>query len=244
MPVIYEPRGKALEYSPLACNLYRGCSHGCVYCFAPSATYTDRAFFHSASFISPRKGIVDQIEKEAGGMQGDPRQVLFCFTTDPYQSIERNFKLTRWALMTMVKNRLVPQILTKAGAWAVERDMDLLQKARGIWASTLTTDDPEESIRWEPGAASPADRIESLRIAKAGGLSTWVSFEPVFNPSAVLRLIDQTHEFVDLYKVGKLNYHPVSKEIDWSRFLSDVTARLDRYGSARYIKKDLAAYHG
>ena len=44
MPIIYEPRGKAAEYSPLAANLYAGCGHGWLYCYAPAATYETSAF--------------------------------------------------------------------------------------------------------------------------------------------------------------------------------------------------------
>jgi len=48
MPIIYEPSGKALEYSPLAANLYAGCGHRCVYCYAPLALKRTREMFYSA----------------------------------------------------------------------------------------------------------------------------------------------------------------------------------------------------
>jgi len=242
MPAIYVPRGKALEYSELACNLYKGCSHACAYCFAPGATFTDRQKFSSPDYIRPRPGIIAELNRDAEKLAGDPRTILMSFTSDVYQEAEKKLKLTRQALSVMALNNLTPQILTKAGAWAIERDMDLLQHANGIWAATLTTDCPEESIKWEPGAALPADRIKALQIAKDAGLRTWVSFEPVIDPEAVYRLIDQTHDFVDLYKVGKLNYHPLAKEINWNKFLSDAEKRLDHYGKDRYIKKDLEVY--
>ena len=53
MCIIYEPRGKAKEYSKLAANLYKGCSHGCTYCYAPAATFTKPEQF--VRNISPRK---------------------------------------------------------------------------------------------------------------------------------------------------------------------------------------------
>jgi len=242
MPIIYEPRGKAREYSALAANLYKGCAHGCRYCFAPAATFTPRGEFSSPGYIRPRPDVLKALAKEAEALAGDPRLILMSFTSDVYQPVEKTLKITRRALEILAANNLRPQILTKAGPWAIERDGELLARARGIWAATLTTDDPAESSEWEPGAALPAERIEALRLAKGASLETWVSLEPVINPKAVYRLIDATAGFVDLYKVGKLNYHPRAKEIDWAEFLARVEARLDAHGSRRYIKVDLEAF--
>lgn len=242
MPIIYEPRGKAREYSALAANLYKGCSHACSYCFAPSATFTDRETFSRPGYIRPRPGVLEQLAKDAEKLAGDDRLILMSFTSDVYQEAEKTLGITRHALEILAANRLTPQILTKAGPWAIRRDADILAKAGGVWAATLTTDDDAESLEWEPGADLPAERIEALRIAKAAGLQTWVSFEPVINPEAVYRLIDATHRFVDLYKVGKLNYHQRAKEIDWTKFLARVEAKLDEYDAARYIKIDLEAF--
>lgn len=242
MPVIYEPKGKALEYSPLACNLYKGCSHACTYCYAPSATFTKPDIFSSDSYIKPRPNIITQIQKDAEKLKGDPRQILLCFTSDPYQPIEKNLMLTRQTLRIFADNHLNTTILTKSGGLA-KRDFDILSRnPENHYAATLTTDDPEESLKWEPGAALPKDRIETLKAAKLAGISTWVSFEPVFNPEAVYRMIEETHTFIDLYKIGKMNYHPLSKTIDWHIFLLRSEALLDKYGKERYIKKDLEKF--
>ena len=245
MPIIYEPAGKAREYSPLAANLYKGCAHKCEYCYVPGIppykfSKTAREDFYSDP--QPRANVIKQLERDAQKFAGDSRPVLMCFTSDPYQPCESGAMITRQALQIMAEYDLHPQILTKGGAWAVKRDQDVLTRSGAIWAATLTTDDPDESLAWEPGASLPADRIEALRLAKESGLETWVSLEPVINPDAALRLIDQTHGFVDLFKVGKLNYHPHAETIDWTDFLTNVEDRLDHYGLARYIKKDLEAF--
>jgi DNA repair photolyase len=238
--VIYEPRGKAGEYAPLALNLYRGCLHGCRYCFAPTATFTDRAKFHDPSFIEPRPGVLEDLEEQARRMAEDKREILLSFTSDPYQPLERGAQVTRRALEILMAHGLTATILTKGGAWGLERDKDLLTQNPGnAWSVTLTHDSWLVSLEWEPQAAMPMDRIGSLYFAKKLGLKTWVSFEPVIDPEAAYRLLDATHEFVDLYKVGKLNYHPLAREIDWRRFKGEMEERLTRLGKPYYLKKDL-----
>jgi len=240
--VIYEPKGRAGEYASLALNIYRGCLHGCTYCFAPSATRVDRERFHDPEFIKPRDKILVDLAQQATLMAGDPRPILLSFTSDPYQPMEREAQVTRSALKILMANRLTATILTKGGAWGLQRDKEILTMNPGnTWAATLTFDDYALSRAWEPLANSPAERVLGLRWAKEAGLKTWVSFEPVIDPAAVYRLLDATYEFVDFYKVGKLNYHAYAKEIDWVRFRGEIQSRLTRLGKSYYIKKDLAA---
>lgn len=238
--VIYEPKGKAGEYAPLALNLYRGCLHGCNYCFAPTATRIDRARFHDPDFIQPRKRILEDLQIQAAQMAGDPREILISFTSDPYQPLEKELEITRKALIILNQYNLTATILTKGGLWGLQRDYYLLQMdSRSTWAVTLTHYDLSFSRAWEPRAATPADRMLSLSLAKHLGLKTWVSFEPVIDPEAVYRLLDATHEFVDFYKVGKLNYHPLAAKIDWCRFKGEMEERLTKLGKPYLIKKDL-----
>ena len=148
--------------------------------------------------------------------------------------------VTRRALEILMAHGLTATILTKGGVWGLERDKDLFTlNPANAWSVTLTHHDRLASLQWEPQAALPIDRIGSLYFAKKLGLKTWVSFEPVINPEAVFRLLDATHEFVDLYKVGKLNYHPLAKEIDWRRFKGEMEERLTKLGKPYYLKKDL-----
>lgn len=241
MSIIYKPKGKALEYSPLAANLYRGCSHKCSYCYAPSATFQDRSVFHSDSFIQPRKNILEQFEKDCKKFKGDEREILFSFTTDPYQKIDDELQITRKALVMALEYDLFPVILTKGGNRAL-RDFDILSKFKNKkFGVSLTHDIDSVSLKWERGGALPNERINSLLEAWTMGIETFVSFEPVIDPEAVYRLIDKTHEFVDFYKVGKLNYHPHSKKIDWVDFREKVIKQLDYLGKKYMIKKDLLA---
>src|SRR4030042_276495 len=171
MAIIYEPRGKAREFSPLAANLYRGCAHACVYCYAPQATFTDRTLFSSPDFVQPRPHILAGLEVEARKLAGDPREILLSFTSDPYQPIEQTQELTRRALEILMAYDLTVTILTKGGAWGLRRDRELVRpNPLNAWSVTLTHDDPQISRKWEPGAALPADRIESLQVAPAAGI--------------------------------------------------------------------------
>lgn len=237
MPIIYEPRGKAYEYSPLAANLYKGCAHGCLYCYAPSALFMERETFHKSA--APRFNLIEQIKKDVRKYEHSEHNVLLCFTSDPYQPIEKRFKVTRKAIKIINDANIPVTILTKAGSLP-RRDFDLLVKhQKNAFSVTLTTDIVEDSLLWEPNAGLPEDRIVSLQIAHALGIHTWVSFEPVIDPKAVLRLIKQTHRFTDLYKIGKLNYHKHAKTICWRKFTSDVVLVLTKLGKPYYLKKDL-----
>ena len=237
--VIYEPRGRAGEYCPLAVNLYRGCGHGCIYCYAPEATFIDRQEFIKAT---PRQGIIEKLAKDApSAISGRPEgNVLLCFTCDPYQPINDIHGLTRQAIAILHRNGFNVTILTKGGKRA-ERDFNLLTP-KDNFAVTLTFLDEQKSLQWEPGAAPPKERIESVRKAHELGIKTWVSLEPVIEPAESIEIIRQTHTFVDLFKVGLLNYHPRGKEIDWRKFLQDCIATLKQYGCQYYIKKDLRQY--
>ncbi len=244
MKTIYEPSGKAREYAAKALNVYRGCGHRCVYCYAPYATRTNRAMFHSSEYIKPRPGILEALAKEAPYYSGCATPILLSFTCDPYQPTERELSITRQALEILAANNCPFTILTKGGSWGLIRDMDLIKSnPRNEWAVTLTHDDVDISRQWEPGAALPQDRIESLRIAHDAGITTWVSLEPVIDPEAAYRLVESTHSIVDYYRVGKLNYHAEAKNIDWAKFRVNMEILLKSLNKRYIIKNDLGRYN-
>lgn len=235
--IIYRPKGAAGEYSPLAVNLYDGCLHGCKYCYVPPILRKDRLAFHRS--VLPRDQVLERLQKDALKWANSMEPVLMCFTCDPYPVLEHD--ITREAIQTLIEQSIPVHVLTKGGTRAT-RDFDLLARhPKSEFAVTLTCDNDRDSMAWEPGAASPGNRIEALKLAKDAGLKTWVSFEPVLYPEQVSRLIDKSLPFVDEYRVGKLNHHTHAKSIDWRRFLADVTRKLEASGKPFVIKKDLAA---
>lgn len=235
MRVIYEPRGKAGEYAKYACNLYKGCLHGCKYCYVPSFTYQNRENFSSQSIV--RKNILENLEKDCIEGEGKIKEnVLLCFTSDPYQPIETD--ITRQALQLFRKYNIPFTILTKGGTRAI-RDFDLYSK-QDNFATTLTFISDEKTKQWEPRAALFQDRLEAIKEAKKRGITTWVSLEPVLDVDEVLKIIQATQKYVDLYKIGKANY--IKIEIDWKDFVHKAINLCENLNKKYYIKIDLAKY--
>ncbi len=237
MRVIYEPRGRAREYSTLALNLYNGCNHGCLYCYSPDCLRVDRQEFYR---VQKARDILKKIEADCMELYGSKERVLLCFTCDPYQKINDDINLTRKTLELFNKYNIPFQILTKAGNKA-EKDFDLYRDC-DAFATTLTFLDESKSRYYEPEAALPYNRINTIKKAHDRGIETWVSFEPILDDNEVFKLLDITHGFVDLYKVGKISRFSPDKEINWYKFAKEIIKRMEGYGKNYYIKKDLARY--
>lgn len=247
LSVIYEPRGRAREYSPLAVNLYRGCDHICRYCYSPDVLHMKLDDF---SKPVPRAGIIAKLVQDAKALQatGNQKPILLCFTCDPYMQIEERRGITRQALEILLRHEQPVQILTKGGRRSI-RDFDLLaeHKARCTYAATLTFTDPEDLARYEPGADTYAGRVAALRAAHRLGIETWVSCEPVIDPAQTLAIIKETHEYVDQFRVGKLNARSgdmakIEAAIDWHRFAREAVDLLQDLGAKYYIKEDLKPF--
>src|SRR3990172_5750621 len=233
MSIIYEPSGKAKEYSELAVNLYTGCSHKCLYCYCPSIMRTTMQTW--SALPHPRTNVIKLLEKDAEKLYGTDKEVLFSFMTDPYQSDEAAF-LTRNALLILERNAFQNvTILTKAGFRAV-KDFDILQRNNWKFAQTIIMQNEDVRAHWEPGASSIASRYIAVKLAKEQGIKTWVSVEPVVDAVEALKVIYDLKQYVDHWKIGKLNHMPaIEKNIDWHKFYHDVVKELNGY--SYYIKK-------
>jgi DNA repair photolyase len=235
---IYEPRGAAAEYAPLACNLYRGCGHGCKYCYAPACLRVGREEFAKPA---PRPGILTALAKDAEKLRaaGDKRAVLLCFTCDPYQPIEVECQLTRQAIEILGQAGLAIRALTKAPCLAM-RDLDLMRQYHVEFGVSLVWHDDDRRKEWEPHAESVYERKLALREAAAAGLSTWVSMEPVIYPAEALAVLREIAGKVGIVKIGKIN-HDKAREaaVDWRQFTQRATDICQAVGQAYYIKNDL-----
>ena len=239
MSVIYSPKGKAREYSELACNLYSGCSHKCKYCYCPSIR---RMSLEKWSLNpKPRENIIKKLANEAGKLYGLDKDILFCFMSDPYQS-EESAMITNKALTICQKNHFKKvQVLTKGGMRAVG-DLELFKNnEQWKFGSTIIFKDEKLREYWEPGAPSIESRYEAVKIFKKNNIFTWISMEPVIDPDQALAVINDLLPYVDLWKIGKINYfRKIEDKIDWCKFLKDVRKILK--GKNYYIKKDLLRY--
>lgn len=240
MSVIYEPKGRALEYSELACNLYMGCTHGCKYCFAPGCMRKTAEEWHSSSHA--REGVIASFRREAEKLStnGETRPILFSFLSDPYQPLEKELHLTHQALSIVWENKLHSKILTKGHAELIEPDLPLIKRAGTELGITISLCDDTTRREWEPSAAPLHDRIELLKKAHGMGIRTWISMEPVIIPDEALALIPMLAPYVDHWKVGKINHMPdVEKNIDWIGFRDAAIAALESEHADYYIKKSL-----
>ena len=236
---IYAPKGQAGEYSALAANPYRGCGNRCVYCYVPKVIKIDRGEFDKSA--TPRPNYINYLSADAKKYQrlGITEQVMFSFTTDVYNPFDTS--LTRPAIEILRDHGLAFCTLTKGGSRAL-RDLDLFRADRDAFASTLTSVDDAFSAKWESGAAPASDRIATLRKFHEAGIFTWVSLEPTIDVEASLAVVDATHEFVDLYKVGRVNYLGITRTNDWQAYTLRMVDKLRRLGKAHYIKRDLQGF--
>lgn len=234
MSVIYEPKGKAREYSPLAYNPYVNCDHKCEYCYVKQLYSA-----HQHDPVKAREGIIENLTKESPRFK-NKAQILISFMGDPYCSANDQLQITRKSLEIMQRNGNIVAILTKGGK-RVLQDLELIKsfgKKIKIGA-TLTFVDEARSLKVEPGAATPKDRFEALSILHGNGIRTWVSLEPVLDHKETLRVIEETHSYVDEYKLGLTNYYKLEKPIDWPAMAKDAIKLFRKYNSKFYIKKDL-----
>jgi DNA repair photolyase len=238
--LIYAPRGQAFEYAPLATNPYRGCGHICVYCYVPLVTKQPRDEFNAGAVLRPN--FLAELRKEAAKYEaaGITEQVMLSFTTDPYHPGDTT--PTRTVLETLAEHGLAFCTLTKGGTRAL-RDLDLFRPDRDAFACTLTSLDDQFSKMWEREAPLPGDRIAALQVFHSAGIFTWVSLEPTLDVESSLAIVEATHDFVDLYKVGRANYlKEITRTADWGDYTRRMIALFNRVGAKHYIKKDLQPF--
>ncbi|MBR0777502.1 PA0069 family radical SAM protein [Bradyrhizobium diazoefficiens] len=178
-------------------NPYRGCEHGCVYCFArPTHAYLGLSpglDFESKLFAKPEAPAL--LEKELSAAGYEPRMIAIGTNTDPYQPIERERKIMRGILEVLERAGHPVGIVTKSAL--VTRDIDILARmAKRNLAKvgiSVTTLDPKLARTMEPRAATPPKRLEALKQLSEAGIPTTVMVAPVIpalNDSEIERILD------------------------------------------------------
>ena len=164
-------------------NPYRGCEHGCVYCYArPSHAYMDLSpglDFEQKIYTKPEAAAVLRQELSRRGYRCSP--ITLGANTDAWQPAERELRITRQILEVLVEFRHPVSIITKSAL--VERDLDLLQDlARDNLVHVLvsvTTLDDELKRRMEPRTAGPKRRLETVSRLSAAGIPCGVLAAPM-----------------------------------------------------------------
>ena len=167
----------------LSLNPYRGCEHGCVYCFArPTHSYLGLSpglDFESRLFA--KTNAAELLVKELAKPAYEPDTIAVGVNTDAYQPIERDLKITRQVLEVLHATRNPFGLITKSSL--IERDLDLLaplaERNLARASITLTTLDHTLSRKLEPRAASPARRLRTIRTLVDAGVPVSVNVSPV-----------------------------------------------------------------
>ena len=181
-------------------NPYRGCEHGCVYCFArPTHSYMGLSAgldFETKLFAKP--DAPELLERELSAPNYSPRVIAIGTNTDPYQPIERKYEIMRGVLEVLERAGHPVGIVTKSAL--VTRDIDILSRMarRGLVkvALSVTSLDPKLARTMEPRAATPHKRIDAIRQLAEAGIPTSVMTAPVIpaiNDMEIERILDAAH---------------------------------------------------
>ena len=164
-------------------NPYKGCEHGCIYCFArPTHAYLDLSpglDFETRIFAKPDAAGLLRRELNKGGYV--PEVVTLGANTDPYQPVERRLEITREILKVLAEARHPVCIVTKSAT--VTRDIDILsdmgRRNLARVMLSVTTLDRDLARKLEPRAATPARRLDAIRQLSTAGVATGVLVAPV-----------------------------------------------------------------
>jgi len=177
-------------------NLYRGCSHNCVYCDGRSESYYVEGEF--GKDVAVKVNAIEVLNREL-----DPTRKRTPFKRsfimvgggvgDSYQPIEKKFQLTRRALQIMYEHNFPVHMLTKSTL--IERDIDILKKInernRAIVSFSFSSVDDEISAIFEPGVPSPSERLRALTFFKSEGIACGMFLLPI------IPLITDTSELIE-----------------------------------------------
>jgi len=164
-------------------NPYRGCEHGCIYCFArPSHAYWGYSAgidFESRLFFKP--GAADLLDAAFRKSGYQPEPILIGANTDAYQPVERQLRLTRRLLELCLEFRHPVSVITKSAG--ITRDLDLLGALAELGlakaAISLTTLDRKLARAMEPRAATPRRRLDAIRALTGAGVPVTVMTAPI-----------------------------------------------------------------
>ncbi len=182
-------------------NPYRGCEHGCIYCFArPTHSYLNLSpGLDFETKLVAKRNAVELLQRELAAPGYQAAVIALGVITDAYQPIERELKLTRGVVEILTRTRHPFGLITKSSL--IERDIDLLAPAAadGVVAATIsiTTLDHSLSRILEPRAASPTRRLRTVSTLAAAGIPVTVNVAPIIpfiNEPEIERVLEAAAE--------------------------------------------------
>jgi DNA repair photolyase len=260
---IYNPSGKAGEYSYWACNFYNGCSNGCTYCYLKKGrgakilggnTPTLKKCFKDEDhalevFEKELKRNLPELQKHG---------LFFSFTTDPM--LPQTIKLTIGAMSECVNNNVPVKVLTKCAGWLLDdQEYPLAEyyeqrkiirffpnlikpefKPLIAFGFTITGHDELET-----GASTNAQRIEAMQQLHDCGFKVWASIEPIIDLDDSLNCIYRVEPVCDLFKIGLQSGKKYNRDA-LRQFIDDVTGKiaLSPPNSKFYFKDSLLKQAG
>lgn len=229
---IYNPSGKAGEYSQWACNFYVGCSNGCEYCYCkkgilagamgqdkPQLKKCFRDEYHALEvFEQELKQNLDSLR--ACGL-------FFTFTSDPMLP-ETNI-LTYRALDLALDHNVPVKVLTKSTYGLHRLNWECTRKRRIAFGFTLTGHD-----ELEPNASPNAERVAAMRKLYNAGFRTFASIEPIIDIRSSMEMIAATADCCDLFKVGLQS----GKRYEKSELQAAMVSVIARFPACKFYFKD------
>lgn len=234
---IYNPKGKAGEYSGWACNFYVGCSNGCEYCYLKKGrgksvlggdVPTLKKHFKNeehALEIFKKEAIANKDALQKNGL-------FFSFTTDPMLPETR--ELTEDAIGIAQYHGIPCKVLTKMAGWVdavVEDSKEHGDHVKGLIAYGFTLTGFDER---EPNASSNIARIQAMSKLHQEGFKVWASIEPVIDLSNSFAVINLSRVSCDLFKIG-LMAGKKYKQRELEAFVGTLT---ERFPENKFYFKD------
>lgn len=210
---IYRPKGAAAEYAEWACNFYVGCSNGCTYCYCKKGRGAkvlggDKPTLKKCFKDESHALEVFEKELKANLPELQEKGLFFSFTTDPL--LQETIKLTDGAMSLCLHYNIPTKVLTKCADWVdgyairngnhfIDFPMYYKEKYKKLIAFGFTLTGHDEL---EPGASTNQERIEAMKKLHEAGFKTFASIEPIIDIKSSFRMVEETFEFCDLYKIG------------------------------------------
>lgn len=235
---IYQPKGKAAEYSKWACNFYNGCSGGCSYCYMKSGVFakTWSSMPILKTCFKNKFDAFDVFKRETEKNINELKHhgLFFSFISDPF--LKESFELNLNALEHCLKLEIPTITLTKQTISVYKLNRYFISSNNNFFGYTLTGFD-----HLEKGCATNNERIKQAEWLVGLGAKVWFSIEPIIDLKKSLEMINKTKHIGSHYKIGLLSKKNNFKKIDVKNFVADVKTILQN--STIYFKENILNYY-